>query len=169
MTFRINVDSHQKRQRFIVTISTVRMQYFLLLAYYVRLAVLMRQDWNEMAVFLYHTNDAQKESLVGGGGGPKSAKGGSISVCGFGRGGGSKSAVTTAYPTAIAFVLENKEILEIEFIFLFVILFRFRLWLVLNCTHSLNQGSSIQCRPNLKAWIANSTVLCSVVKHAGSG
>ena len=68
MTFRINVDSHQKRQRFIVTISTVRMQYFLLLAYYVRLAVLMRQDWNEMAVFLYHTNDAQKESLVGGGG-----------------------------------------------------------------------------------------------------
>ena len=45
------------------------MQYFLLLAYYVRLAVLMRQDWNEMAVFLYHTNDAQKESLVGGGGG----------------------------------------------------------------------------------------------------
>ena len=66
MTFRINVDS--QRQRFIGTISTVRMQYFLLLAYYVRLAVIMRQDWNEMAVFLYHTNDAQKESLVGGGG-----------------------------------------------------------------------------------------------------
>ena len=39
MTFRINVDSHQKRQRFIVTISIVRMQYFLILAYYVRLAV----------------------------------------------------------------------------------------------------------------------------------
>ena len=116
----------------------------------------------------YDTNDAQKESLVGGGG-VKICEGGSISVSGFGRGGGSKSAVTTTYPTAIAFVLENKEILEIEFIFLFVILFRFRLWLVLNCTHSLNQGSSIQCRPNLKAWIANSTVLCSVVKHAGSG
>ena len=66
MTFRINVDS--QRQRFIGTISTVRMQYFLLLAYYVRLAVIMRQDWNEMAVFLYHTNDAQKESLVEGGG-----------------------------------------------------------------------------------------------------
>ena len=80
MTFRINVDSHQKRQRFIVTISIVRMQYFLLLAYYVRLAVIMRQDWNEMAVFLYHTNDAQKESLVGGGGGSKSAKGG-VHIC----------------------------------------------------------------------------------------
>ena len=40
MTFRINVDSHQKRQRFIVTISIVRMQYFLILAYYVRLAVI---------------------------------------------------------------------------------------------------------------------------------
>ena len=146
MTFRTNVDSHQKRQRFIVTISIVRMQYFLILAYYVRLAV-----------------------INAAGLGSKSAKGGSISVSGFGLGRGSKSAVTTAYPTAIAFVLENKEILEIEFIFSFVILFRFRLWLVLNCTHSLNQGSSIQCRPNLKAWIANSTVLCSVVKHAGSG
>ena len=167
MTFRINVDSHQKRQRFIVTISTVRMQYFLLLAYYVRLAVLMRQDWNEMAVFLYHTNDAQKESLVGGG--QNLQRGGPYPFADLDGGGGSKSAVTTAYPTAIAFVLENKEILELEFIFLFVILFRFRLWLVLNCTHSLNQGSSIQCRPNLKAWIANSTLLCSIVKHAGSG
>ena len=115
----------------------------------------------------YDTNDAQKESLVGGG--SKSAKGGPYPLADLDGGGGSKSAVTTTYPTAIAFVLENKEILEIEFIFLFVILFRFRLWLVLNCTHSLNQGSSIQCRPNLKAWIANSTVLCSVVKHAGSG
>ena len=76
MTFRINVDSHQKRQRFIGTISTVRMQYFLLLAYYVRLAVIMRQDWNEMAVFLYHTNDAQKESLVWGGGGQNLQRGG---------------------------------------------------------------------------------------------
>ena len=104
----------------------------------------------------YDTNDAQKESLVGGGGGSKSAKGGLYPLADLDGGGGSKSAVTTAYPTAIAFVLENKEILEIEFIFLFVILFRFRLWLVLNYTHSLNQGSSIQCRPNLKAWIANS-------------
>ena len=71
----------------------------------------------------YDTNDAQKESLVGGG--IKICEGGSISVSGFGRGGGSKSAVTTVYPTVIAFVLENKEILEIEFIFLFVILFYF--------------------------------------------
>ena len=72
----------------------------------------------------YDTNDAQKESLVGGGG-DQNLRRGSISVSGFGRGGGSKSAVTTVYPTAIAFVLENKEILEIEFIFLFVILFYF--------------------------------------------
>ena len=105
MTFRINVNLHQKKQRSIVTISVVRIFLHLILAYTVRLAIinaaelerngcfsvpllrnvvlwLKRTSTESLQIELVTKNDAQKESLVEG---VQICEGGSMSASGYGR------------------------------------------------------------------------------------